>query len=243
MLPPPCFRVEMVLSRWWMTPGFHQTWCLELRPKNVILVPSDQKIFLHSPLRVFWGMFFHKLQVDVNVPEEKILSGHSAIKLRLMECCSDGWPSGTFSHLLPSAHSHSGVQPQWSVGCCSHLLPKPFSPNCLVGQWSALGRVLPVLNFLHFTVMAAYDFFVSFSAAGFFFSPDLYLDILLFLSLEGFFCAHDLVFTLIASCETLYKQVYVFLSHVQSVEFTTGGLQSKCKNVKDDQEEQKASKA
>ena len=31
--------------------------------------------------------------------EESLLSGHSAIKPRSVECCSDGCPSGSFSHL------------------------------------------------------------------------------------------------------------------------------------------------
>ena len=44
MLPPPGFTVGMVLGRWWAVPCFLQTWHLELRPNNSILVSSDQII-------------------------------------------------------------------------------------------------------------------------------------------------------------------------------------------------------
>ena len=44
---------------------------------------------------------------------------------------------------------------------------------------------------------------------------------------------HGLVFALIfiVSCETLYRQVCAFPHHLQSIEFTTGGLQSRCRNI------------
>ena len=42
-----------------------------------------------------------------------------------------------------------------------------------------------------------------------------------------------LVFSLTCTvnCGTLYKQVCAFPNHVQSIEFTTGGLQSSCRNI------------
>ena len=44
---------------------------------------------------------------------------------------------------------------------------------------------------------------------------------------------HGLVFALTwpVNCGTLYRQVCVFPNHVQSIEFTTGGLQSSCRNI------------
>ena len=33
------------------------------------------------------------------------------------------------------------------------------------------------------------------------------------------------------NCGTLYRQVCAFPNHVQSIEFTTGGLQSSCRNI------------
>jgi hypothetical protein len=37
--------------------------------------------------------------------------------------------------------------------------------------------------------------------------------------------------TCTVNCGTLYRQVCVFPNHVQSIEFTTGGLQSSCRNI------------
>ncbi len=48
-----------------------------------------------------------------------------------------------------------------------------------------------------------------------------------FLDLHGLDCA----LTCIVNCGTLYRQVCAFPNHVQSTEFTTGGLQSSYRNV------------
>ncbi len=48
-----------------------------------------------------------------------------------------------------------------------------------------------------------------------------------FLGLHGLVCA----LTCIVTCGTLYKQVFAFPNHVQSTQFTTGGLQSSCRNI------------
>ncbi len=37
--------------------------------------------------------------------------------------------------------------------------------------------------------------------------------------------------TCTVNCGTLYRQVCAFPNHVQSTEFTTGGLQSSCRNI------------
>ena len=44
---------------------------------------------------------------------------------------------------------------------------------------------------------------------------------------------HCLVFALTCTvnCETLYRQMCAFPDHVQSIEFTTGELQSSCRNI------------
>jgi hypothetical protein len=48
---------------------------------------------------------------------------------------------------------------------------------------------------------------------------------------------HGLVFALTCTinCGTLYRQVCAFPNDVQSIGFTTGGLQSSCRNIKADQ--------
>jgi hypothetical protein len=94
---------------------------------------------------------------------------------------------------------------------------------------------LAVLNFFHLRMMEATVFLGTFNAA----------DILVpfprsvprhnpFSELYGrFLQPHGLVFALTCtvSCGTLYRQVCVFPNHVQSMEFTTGGLQSSCRNI------------
>jgi hypothetical protein len=69
----------------------------------------------------------------------------------LVECCGDGCPSGSFSHLhrgpliCPSDHQVLG-----------HLLTKAFLPRLLsLAVWPTLGRVLEVANFFHLRIMEA----------------------------------------------------------------------------------------
>ncbi len=131
MLPPPCFTVGTVLDRWWAVPGFLHTYRLELRPTSSILVSSDQRILFVTILESF-SCFFSKLHAGFHVSctEERLPSGHSAIKPRLVEGCSDGWLSTTFSHLLNECIS--GAQPQWSLGSSLPLSPRLFSPDSSV---------------------------------------------------------------------------------------------------------------
>ena len=94
----------------------------------------------------------------------------------------------------------------------------------LAGQ-PALGRVLVVPNFLHLK-MEATVFWGTFNAAEMFWYPSPEL-IVLFPDMH---------------CQLwdLCRQVCAFPNHVQSIEFTTGGLQSGCRNIKDDQWKQNA---
>jgi hypothetical protein len=115
------------------------------------------------------------------------------------------------------------------------LLPRLLS---LVGQ-PALGRVLVIPNFFHLRMIEATVFLGNFNAADIFWypSPDICLDTILLSELyEQFLQPHGLVFALTytVNCGILYRQVCAFQNHVQSIEFTTGGLPS-CRNIKDDQ--------
>ncbi len=130
MLPPPCFTVGTVLDRWWAVPGFLHTYRLELRPKSSILVSSDQRILFVTILESF-RCFFSKLHAGFHVSctEERLPSGHSAIKPRLVE----GWQWWlTFYNFLPSPECISGAQPQWSLGSSLPLSPRLFSPDSSV---------------------------------------------------------------------------------------------------------------
>ncbi len=142
MLPPPCFTVGTVLDRWWAVPGFLHTYRLELRPKSSILVSSDQRIL---------QVFFSKLHAGFHVSctEERLPSGHSAIKLRLVEGCSDGWLSTTFSH-LPNASLELSHSDLWVLLYLSHQGSSP--PIAQLAGRPALGRVLVVPNVFHLRI-------------------------------------------------------------------------------------------
>ncbi len=66
--------------------------------------------------------------------EERIESGHTDIKPRSVECCSDVCPSVGFSHL----HIWSWSSTEWPSASKSPLEPKPFSINCSVWPWGQL---------------------------------------------------------------------------------------------------------
>ena len=141
-LPPPCLTAGMVSCRWWLTPGFLETWCLELRLNSSIFATSDKRCCFsksESPLRSLlqtpreasdW-LFCHKIQT-------------SGVLL--------WWFS--FWKFLPSPHRIFGAQPEWPSGSWSTLLSRPLSTNYSV--WlAALGRVLVVLNFSHLRISSA----------------------------------------------------------------------------------------
>ena len=87
--------------------------------------------------------FFHRL---TPCNKERL---PSSIKPRSVKCCSDGCPSGGFSHLHTGSLeiSQSGPSGSWSS-----RLPRPFSPDCSVwpgGQLRGLGcsKHLPFKNY------------------------------------------------------------------------------------------------
>ena len=101
----------------------------------------------------------------------------------------------------------------------------------LAGQ-PALGRVLVVPNFFHLRMMAPTVFLGTLNVLVPFprcvprQNPvsELYGQLLRLQDLV-------LALTCTVNCETLYRQVCTFPNHVQSNEFTTGGLQSSCRNI------------
>ena len=92
-----------------------------------------------------------------------------------------------------------------------------------------------VPNFFHLRIMEPTVCWGTFNVAEMFWypSPDLCLDTILLKLYGQFLRPHGLVFTLACTvnCGTLYRQVCAFPNHVQSIEFTTGGLQSSCRNI------------
>ncbi len=135
MLPPPCFTVGTVLDRWLSSAWFSPHIPLRIKAKKSILVSSDQRILFVTILESLHAGF------HVSCTEERLPSGHSAIKPRLVEGCSDG----DFLQLSPISRCISGAQPQWSLGSSLPLSPRLFSPDSsvLAGR-PALGRVLVI---------------------------------------------------------------------------------------------------
>ena len=85
--------------------------------------------------------------------------------------------------------------------------------------YSAFGKYSDPLTFFH--ILLRYSLILKCIKLGgvcLFFFP---------LTLFGLFFA----LTCTVSCGTLYRQLCAFPNHVQSMEFTTGGLQSSCRNV------------
>ena len=122
----------------------------------------------------------------------------------------------------------SGRGTIWFLGT---FLTTAFLPRLLslVGR-PALGRVLLVPNFFRLRMMEATVFLGTFNAADIFWysSPDPVSELY-----SKFLQTHGLVFALTCTvnCGTLYRQVCSFSNHVQSIEFTTSGLQLSCGNI------------
>ncbi len=114
------YNIEIILHRWWAVPGF-------------LLTEAS------IPIIIFLTACFFFYFANSKFP-----SGHSDIKLRLVECCSDGCPSASFSHL----HTWSLELNQWMSGSWSHL-PWLFSLAGRPAFWTILlvSKLLPCQNY------------------------------------------------------------------------------------------------
>ena len=151
-------------------------------------------------------MPFGKLQVGSHMPFtlEWLLTGHSTIKPLLLECCRDGCPSGRFSHLHRGT-LELGQSDHQVFGHLPDQAPSPHRLRSLAGR-PALGKVLVVPNFFHLRMMEATPRHNHVSAHyGQFLQP------------------HGLVFADML-CQPYIDRCVPF--NIQSIEFTTGGLQS-----------------
>lgn len=76
------------------------------------------------------------------------MSGHSDIKLSLVECCSDGWPAGTLPDLL-TGHLELSPTDHWTLSHVSNQ--DPFLSDCSVlsdraGQSPDCSKLFPFEN-------------------------------------------------------------------------------------------------
>ncbi len=124
----------------WKTPPQHDAATTMLHCWDCIgQVMSSAWFSPHIPLRIkakkfYLGLIrpenpsgvFSKLHAGFHVSctEERLPSGHSAIKPRLVEGCSDGWLSTTFSH-LPNASLELSHSDLWVLLYLSHQGSSP----------------------------------------------------------------------------------------------------------------------
>ncbi len=140
-----CWKVNLrpSLRSWalWKTPPQHDAATTMLHCWDCIgQVMSSAWFSPHIPLRIKAKKFYlglirpenlicHHLGVlqvffHVSCTEERLPSGHSAIKPRLVEGCSDGWLSTTFSH-LPNASLELSYSDLWVLLYLSHQGSSP----------------------------------------------------------------------------------------------------------------------
>ncbi len=135
-LLPANFTFWMVICRWWaeLVSFKHDAWNWG---------SSDQRI---SFLRV-WGSFRCFPSVFSCVfTEERIASGHTSIKPKSVECCSDVCPSVDISHLHIWSWSSTRVTIRFLVTSLTKAL---LHQLLSLARRPALERVLVVSNFFH----------------------------------------------------------------------------------------------
>jgi hypothetical protein len=146
-----------------------------------------------------------------------------------VECCKDGFPSGRLSHL------HIGTlelyqSDHWVHG---HLPDKgPSSQIAQFGQAVRSRKSLGGFKLLPFKkdCSSLCSWGTSMLQKCFGTLPQIYASTQSCLSsTDDSFRPHGLVFAL--TCTVNCGQVCAFPNHVQSIEFTTGGLQSSCRNI------------
>ena len=151
----------------------------------------------------------------------------------MVECFRDGYPSERFSHLhrgtLELCQSDHRV-----LGHLSDLGPSP--PIAQFGRAASSRKSLDCSKLLPFKndgghrvlgdLQCCRNVLVPFSRSVPQHNPvsELYRQVIQL---------HGLVFALTCTLKwgTLYRQVCDFPNNVQSIEFTTGGLQSSCRNI------------
>ncbi len=212
MLPPPCFTVGTVLDRWWAVPGFLHTYRLELRPKSSILVSSDQRILFVTILESFRCFLANSMRAFH-------VSGHSAIKPRLVEGCSDGWLSTTFSH-LPNASLELSHSDLWVLLYLSHQGSSPpiaqFGRTASSRKGSGRPKRLPFKDYGgHCALRILKCSRIFFCNLGQICAlPQFCLWALQAVPLTSWF---SFALTCTVSCKVLYRQVCGFPNQVQSV--------------------------
>ncbi len=113
--------IGQVMSSAWFSP--HIPLRIKAKKFYLGLIRPENLICHHlGVLQVFFSKLHAGFHVSCN--EERLPSGHSAIKPRLVEGCSDGWLSTTFSH-LPNASLELSHSDLWVLLYLSHQGSSP----------------------------------------------------------------------------------------------------------------------
>ncbi len=126
--------IGQVMSSAWFSPHIP----LRIKAKKFYLGLIRPENLICHHLGVL-QVFFSKLHAGFHVSctEERLPLGHSAIKPRLVEGCSDGWLSTTFSH-LPNASLELSHSDLWVLLYLSHQGSSP--PMAQFGQTASSGK-------------------------------------------------------------------------------------------------------
>ncbi len=189
----------------------------------------------HIPLRIKAKKFYlglirpenlicHHLGVlhagfHVSCTEERLPSGHSAIKPRLVEGCSDGWLSTTFSH-LPNASLELSHSDLWVLLYLSHQGSSP--PIAQFGRTASSRKGSGRPKRLPFKDYGGHCALRNLKCSRIFFCnlgqicalPQFCLWALQAVPLTSWF---SFALTCTVSCKVLYRQVCGFPNQVQSV--------------------------
>ncbi len=166
-------------------------------------------------------VFFSKLHAGFHVSctEERLPSGHSAIKPRLVEGCSDGWLSTTFSH-LPNASLELSHSDLWVLLYLSHQGSSPpiaqFGRTASSRKGSGRPKRLPFKDYGGHCALrnlkCSRNFFCNLGQICAL--PQFCLWALQAVPLTSWF---SFALTCTVSCKVLYRQVCGFPNQVQSV--------------------------
>ncbi len=154
--------IGQVMSSAWFSPHIP----LRIKPKKFYLglIRPENLICHHlGVIQVFFSK--HHAGFHVSCTEERLPLGHSAIKPRLVEGCSDGWLSTTFSR-LPNASLELSHSDLWVLLYLSHQGSSP--PIAQFGRTASSRKGSGHPNVFHLRIMEATVLLGTLSAAEMF---------------------------------------------------------------------------
>ncbi len=173
-------------------------------------------------------VFFH-----VSCTEERLPSGHYAIKPRLVEGCSDGLLSTTFFH-LPNASLELSHSDLWVLLYLSHQGSSPwiaeFGRTASSRKGSGRPKRLPFKDYGGHCALrnlkCSWTFCVTLAR-----SVPCHISVSELFRQVPLTSWFSFALTCTVSCKVLYRQVCGFPNQVQSVKSNTAGLKWRCRTI------------